>query len=198
MGMDIEEELAFSAFHSISAFCNAGFSTLYGNLGNELVLHNHNLLYITISFLVILGGIGFPILVNLYETVSYESKRLYHRYVKKNKRTIRKIHLYNLNTRIVLIMTAILLVTGTVAIVIFEWNHAFAGMTVTEKWVQGDLSPYGRIFKCGHDYFQCADVAADGGADDDWRRYAVYGRWCEGECVCCSHVELACYSYRCR
>ena len=45
MGMDIEEELAFSAFHSISAFCNAGFSTLYGNLGNELVLHNHNLLY---------------------------------------------------------------------------------------------------------------------------------------------------------
>ena len=137
MGMDIEEELAFSAFHSISAFCNAGFSTLYGNLGNELVLHNHNLLYITISFLIILGGIGFPILVNLYETVSYESKRLYHRYVKKNKRTIRKIHLYNLNTRIVLIMTAILLVTGTVAIVIFEWNHAFAGMTVTEKWVQG-------------------------------------------------------------
>ena len=137
MGMNIEEELAFSAFHSISAFCNAGFSTLYGNLGNELVLHNHNLLYITISFLIILGGIGFPILVNLYETVSYESKRLYHRYVKKNKRTIRKIHLYNLNTRIVLIMTAILLVTGTVAIVIFEWNHAFAGMTVTEKWVQG-------------------------------------------------------------
>lgn len=63
--------------------CNAGFSTLYGNLGNELVLHNHNLLYITISFLVILGGIGFPILVNLYETVSYESKRLYHRYVKR-------------------------------------------------------------------------------------------------------------------
>ncbi len=122
---------------SSSAFCNAGFSTLYGNLGNELVLHNHNLLYITISFLVILGGIGFPILVNLYETVSYESKRLYHRYVKKNKRTIRKIHLYNLNTRIVLIMTAILLVTGTVAIVVFEWNHAFAGMTATEKWVQG-------------------------------------------------------------
>ena len=161
----------FSAFHSISAFCNAGFSTLYGNLGNELVLHNHNLLYITISFLIILGGIGFPILVNLYETVSYESKRLYHRYVKKNKRTIRKIHLYNLNTRIVLIMTAILLVTGTVAIVIFEWNHAFAGMTVTEKWVQGFFNatcPRTAGFSSvGMTTFQCADVAADGGADDD-------------------------------
>ena len=32
-------------------------------------------------------------------------------------------------------MTAILLVTGTVAIVVFEWNHAFAGMTATEKSV---------------------------------------------------------------
>ena len=28
MGMDLQEELAFSAFHAISAFCNAGFSTL--------------------------------------------------------------------------------------------------------------------------------------------------------------------------
>ena len=60
MGMDIEEELAFSAFHSISAFCNAGFSTLYGNLGNELVLHNHNLLYITISFPGYFGRYRFP------------------------------------------------------------------------------------------------------------------------------------------
>ena len=34
LGMDVQDELAFSAFHSISAFCNAGFSTLPGNLGN--------------------------------------------------------------------------------------------------------------------------------------------------------------------
>ena len=44
-----------------------------------------------------------------------------------NKRTIRKIHLYNLNTRIVLIMTAILLVTGTVAIVVFRMESCFCG-----------------------------------------------------------------------
>ncbi|WP_230675487.1 AMP-binding protein, partial [Bacteroides fragilis] len=31
LGMDVQDELAFSAFHSISAFCNAGFSTLPGN-----------------------------------------------------------------------------------------------------------------------------------------------------------------------
>lgn len=136
LGMKLEEELAFSAFHSISAFCNAGFSTLPGNLGNEAVMQQHNLLYVALSFLVILGGIGFPILVNLYETVSYELKSLYSRYIMRNKRNVRKIHLYNLNTRIVLIMTAILLLGGTVAIVIFEWNHAFAGMAAEDKWVQ--------------------------------------------------------------
>lgn len=137
MDMTVREELAFSVFHSISAFCNAGFSTLPGNLGNEMVMHGHNTIYITISFLIILGGIGFPILVNLYETVAYEAKRIYHRYIKGNKRTLRKIHLYNLNTRIVLIMTAILLIVGTVAIVALEWNNAFAGMSATDKWVQG-------------------------------------------------------------
>ena len=137
MDMTVREELAFSVFHSISAFCNAGFSTLPGTLGNEMVMHGHNTIYITISFLIILGGIGFPILVNLYETVAYEAKRIYHRYIKGNKRTLRKIHLYNLNTRIVLIMTAILLIVGTVAIVALEWNNAFAGMSATDKWVQG-------------------------------------------------------------
>lgn len=135
LGMDFEEELAFSAFHSISAFCNAGFSTLSGNLGNEMVMQNHNLLYITISFLIILGGIGFPILVNMSETIFYEVKRLYARHIRGNRRTLRKVHLYNLNTRIVFIMTAILLVVGTVGIAVFDWDKALAGMSPVDKWV---------------------------------------------------------------
>ena len=53
-----------SVFHSISAFCNAGFSTLSGILGNSMVMTNHNWLFISVSFLIILSGIGFPILVN--------------------------------------------------------------------------------------------------------------------------------------
>ena len=101
-----------------------------------MVMHGHNTIYITISFLIILVGIGFPILVNLYETVTYEVKRIWHHYIKGNKRMRRKIHLYNLNTRIVLIMTAILLIVGTVVIVVLEWNNAFAGMSPTDKWVQ--------------------------------------------------------------
>ena len=67
LGMTLQQEIYFAAFHSVSAFCNAGFSTLPGNLGNAAVMQNHNLLFITVSFLIILGGIGFPILVNLKE-----------------------------------------------------------------------------------------------------------------------------------
>ena len=136
LGMSLEEELAFSAFHSISAFCNAGFSTLPGNLGNPMVMTGHNSLYISVSLLIILGGIGFPILVNFKDIVLYHLRRFW-----KFVRTLKldrhkKQHLYNLNTKIVLIVTLLLLVLGSLAVAAFEWNGSFAGMSVADKWTQ--------------------------------------------------------------
>ena len=136
MGMDIHEELAFSAFHSISAFCNAGFSTLPGNLGNPLLMSGHNPFYIYISLLIILGGIGFPILVNFKDIILYHIRRFW-RFLRTWEWDGRRFyHLYNLNTRIVLIVTFLLLVVGTVGIALFEWNASFAGMSVADKWTQ--------------------------------------------------------------
>ena len=136
MGMDIHEELAFSAFHSISAFCNAGFSTLPGNLGNPLLMTGHNPFYIYISLLIILGGIGFPILVNFKDIILYHLHRLW-RFLRTWEWDGRRFyHLYNLNTRIVLIVTFLLLVVGTAGIAFFEWNASFAGMSVADKWTQ--------------------------------------------------------------
>lgn len=136
LGMNIQDEIAFSAFHSISAFCNAGFSTLPDNLGNSMVMHNHNLLYMTISFLIILGGIGFPILVNFKNITAYYLRRIW-RFVRTGRKDRHEMsHLYNLNTKIVLVVTAVLLIVGTVAIAVFEWNHAFAGMSIQDKLVQ--------------------------------------------------------------
>ena len=136
MDMTVREELAFSAFHSISAFCNAGFSTLPGNLGNPMVMTGHNSLYISVSLLIILGGIGFPILVNFKDIVLYHLRRFW-----KFVRTLKldrhkKQHLYNLNTKIVLIVTLLLLVLGTLAVAAFEWNGSFAGMSVADKSTQ--------------------------------------------------------------
>lgn len=136
MGMTFQEEAAFAAFHAISAFCNAGFSTLPGNLGNPSVMAGHNPFFIYISLLIILGGIGFPILVNLKGIVLHHLRKAWtflHTW-KWDKH--RFYHLYNLNTSIVLIMTFLLLVLGTVSIAFFEWNGAFAGMSVADKWTQ--------------------------------------------------------------
>ncbi len=133
--LSLNEEIAFSIFHSISAFCNAGFSTMSNNLGEEILLSGHNIFFIVVTLLIILGSIGFPILVNIYETLKYTTKYLYTRHISKTHRQNRQVHLYGTNTRIVLIMTLIMLSVGTFAIAILEWNNAFASMPTIDKLV---------------------------------------------------------------
>lgn len=134
LNMSIYQEIFFSIFHSVSAFCNAGFSTLPGNLGNPMIMQNHLSLYVVVSILVILGGIGFPILVNLKDIFTYRIKKL-RKLFNPEVETQYVKHLYNLNTRIVLITTAILLVAGAVVFAVIEWDRTLAGMSVSEKIV---------------------------------------------------------------
>jgi Trk-type K+ transport system membrane component len=159
MDMNLEEELAFAVFHSISAFCNAGFSTLPGNLGNPLMMNNHNLFYALISILVILGGIGFPILVNLKEIIFYRLKRMTQFLLRKNKVSAKSVKLYNLNTRIVVTMTFLLLAAGTLILLAFEWNHAFAGMSIAEK--------------CTHAFFNAACPRTAGFSSVDFSLFGI-------------------------
>ena len=135
LGMTLDEELFFSAFHAISAFCNAGFSILPNGMSNPAVMQGHNLLYVTLGLLVALGGIGFPILVNLYETVIYYLGYWKWKAFGRSHRFTKRVHLYNLNTKIVLVSTAFLLALGTVVIAVIEWNQALAGMPVADKLV---------------------------------------------------------------
>ena len=135
LGMGIAVEILFSLFHAVSAFCNAGFSTMSGNLGNPMIIQGHNSLYIVISLLIILGGIGFPTLVNFKNVVSYHIRYLF---AKMIRRTVpaKYPHLTRLNTKIAISWTLFLLVVGTLAIALIEWNGAFAGMSFTDKLVQ--------------------------------------------------------------
>lgn len=135
LGMSLNEEISFAVFHSISAFCNAGFSTMSSNLGEGVLMSGHNIFYLAITLLIILGGIGFPILVNIYETLKYYLKDMYERYVMRLDRGSPRVHLYDINTRIVLITTLVLLAGATVAIAILEWNGGFASMPVVDKIV---------------------------------------------------------------
>ena len=52
-------------FHAVSAFCNAGFSNLPGGLEHPSVQHNYAV-QLVIAALILLGGLGFPVAVELY------------------------------------------------------------------------------------------------------------------------------------
>ncbi len=136
MGMSLKEELAFAAFHSISAFCNAGFSTLPDNLGQPVLMTNHNWFFNIISVLIILGGIGFPILVNFKDVIKHHIQHWWNVIRTFKYKKYQRKHLYSLNTKIVLITTLFLLVFGTGMIALFEWNVSFAGMDAEDKLTQ--------------------------------------------------------------
>lgn len=136
LGMELTDELYFSIFHSISAFCNAGFSTYPQGMSNPVVMQNHNLLYLTLSMLIVLGGIGFPILVNFKTSILYYLRYVQTRLFHPSRKFKRRAHLYNLNTKIVLWSTIFLLTSGTVVILLLEWDASLQGMSSADKVVQ--------------------------------------------------------------
>lgn len=131
--MTISDELFFCVFHSVSAFCNAGFSSIDQGLSNPLLMFGHNTLYIIISILVVFGGIGYPVLVN-FKTIIYKHLQEIWRWLHGRHYVSFSIpNLFDLNTKIVLRSTIVLLLTGFMLIAFFEWNHAFQGMSIPDK-----------------------------------------------------------------
>jgi Trk-type K+ transport system membrane component len=77
-------------------------------------------LHLSVAWLLIIGGIGFPIVFNVAKYVKYQFKRLIS-FGRWKSGYIPWV--LNLNSRIVLITTGILIVLGTVLIFIFEYDH---------------------------------------------------------------------------
>lgn len=96
----LKKGIYYSLFHAISAFCNAGFDLI----GNSLLPYQNNAVVIlTISILVIIGSLGFAVLLDLFN--ASQSTRFY------------------THTKFVLTLTAIFLISGTVFIFIMEYNN---------------------------------------------------------------------------
>ena len=129
--------LFFSVFHSVSAFCNAGFSTLPDSLHDVAVRHMWEVPMI-ISWLVIFGGIGFPIFSNILSVVGRKLKNLL-RFLRRRP-PVRYPHQLSLNSYIVLRMTVILLLGSWIFMLVAEWNHSLAEFSLAEKLSQGFLA----------------------------------------------------------
>ena len=111
----ISKGIYYSIFHSISAFCNAGFDLLgtiepYGSLtpyASNIIVN------ITIMALIIIGGLGFIVWQDIYEK-GFKFKK------------------YLLQTKIVLIMTIILIVGGAVLFYLFECQNSLSSLSQEE------------------------------------------------------------------
>ncbi len=110
-------------FHSISAFCNAGFSTLETGLFHPDFRNNYLLLN-SLSWLIILGGIGFPILFNLWQWIKNKTQKIIYKLQKRSQFSTlnSQLSILSSNTVIALIMTIILVVGGTIIFFITEYN----------------------------------------------------------------------------
>lgn len=136
LAMNIEQEVAFSAFHSLSAFCNAGFSTIPGGLSNPALLYGNQAIYWVMSLLIVLGAIGFPILANIRDVCLTYAKKLLGNITHKHYYQENVVHIYSLNTKIVFWTFTILFLVGALAFFILEYNHTLISMTLPEKITQ--------------------------------------------------------------
>lgn len=105
----------FSLFHAVSAFCNAGFSTLSPNLSDAAVAGKTGFLSIIMA-LIVIGGLGFPVVKSLWQWIISRV-----RYRLKLTATL-PTH-FSVNSRLVLTTTALLLALGTASLWITEFLH---------------------------------------------------------------------------
>ncbi|MBN1158440.1 MAG: ATPase [Bacteroidales bacterium] len=125
------ERIRFSVFHTVSAFCNAGFSTLTDGMNDIRVRSTYPVLY-GISFLIILGGIGFPILLNLYTYLKYKFLNFIS-ILRSGRRKDFIPRMININSQLVIYTTFVLIIAGSVLFLIFENKNTLAGMSISGK-----------------------------------------------------------------
>ena len=134
LGLTTEDKVIFAGFHSLSSFCNAGFSCLPGGMANPALLHGSRSIYVVTSVLIFAGAIGFPLLVNIKDIFVGWFRRIFH--LAAGFSAGKRIHVYDLNTKLVLVTTLSVLAVGSVAFFILEYNNSLAGMTFSDKAIQ--------------------------------------------------------------
>lgn len=116
------DKVFFSVFHAVSAYCNAGFSTLSSSFFDGVYKHNY-FLQLAIILTFVLGGLGFPIISNVLNYLKYRLIKLFS--FGKNRAGYRPWVL-NLNSRITLITTLSISAFAFVAFFILEYNNTLS------------------------------------------------------------------------
>jgi trk system potassium uptake protein TrkH len=115
----------FSIFHSVSAFCNAGFALFPDSLVRYVGSFYFNF---TIASLIVLGGLSFRVIVNSREFLIYKFKV---NILKKNSPYVS----LSTNTVVVLLITVILIVSGTLLIYFFEHKSTLLKLDIKTQYL---------------------------------------------------------------
>lgn len=121
---EVGERAFFSVFHAVSGFCNAGFSTLTNNLYEPTFRYNYPVV-LAVAFLIVFGGLGFPIIFNSLQFFRYKIKGFFKKIYQK-RTDVYKTWILNLNSKIILTTTTLLLVFGTLFFFLLEYNNTLA------------------------------------------------------------------------
>jgi len=111
--------LYLSVFHSVSAFCNAGFSLFSNSLESY---RNDWLLNLTTCFLIVMGGIGFLVLSELRRTIPFRP---------------RKLSRLSLHSKLVLTTTVIIVLFSGVLFILLEWHNTLSRLSVADRCLAG-------------------------------------------------------------
>lgn len=118
-GKKTVDAIYLSLFHSISAFCNAGFSLF----SKSFVAYREDFVLNVVScFLIVIGGIGFLVLSELKREFPF------------NRRTWFRL---SLHSKLVLSATAILLVSSSLLIILMEWHDTLAPLSFPGHFLAG-------------------------------------------------------------
>lgn len=128
---DIPGRSFISVFHSVSAFCNAGFSTFPDGLMSHQTIRNYTMLT-AISVLIIFGGLGFPVIIRLFEVgktriVILRDYIFHRRFYSRRERL-------DSSGKIVLVTTLFLISFGTLIFFLVERKSSMTGMSLSEQF----------------------------------------------------------------
>lgn len=115
-GYGFTKSLWYGVFHSVTAFCNAGFGLEDDNL---VQYQTDPVVNLTIIVLIVLGGIGFPVILDWHRQRVHPLRERWNRLL--------------LHSKLMLLGTVVLLTLGTIAFLVLEWDGVLADMTFPQK-----------------------------------------------------------------
>lgn len=124
-----------SVFHAVSAFCNAGFDIMGDFRGGTSMsaFAEAPLVTGTLAALTIIGGIGYVVWMDLFDVAVSRIRHLRAKRTRIASDLNGRVDRLGIYSRVVLIMTGLLLVLGFGLTLVLEWDSALAGLSVGGK-----------------------------------------------------------------